>query len=63
MREWSMVYKCHNTVEHPQCKILAIQAKEQDLTPLHHIVITVEKIISCIEPKTIPQLETTRNHN
>ena len=46
--------------EHTQQKILAIQTERQELPPLvYHIVITVEKTYTSVEPEFVPPLETT----
>ena len=46
---------------HPQQAILATQAKKHDKPLVYHVVITVEKTYSSIEPGIVPSLETTLN--
>ena len=47
--------------EHPQHKLLTIQTRRQELEPhliVHHVVITVEKTYTSVEPGVVPPLET-----
>ena len=45
--------------DHMQHTIRSIQAKDQDIPQVHHIVITTEKTYSSIGPGVVPPLETT----
>ena len=45
--------------DHMQHTIRSIQAKDQDIPQVHHIVITTEKTYSSIGPGAVPPLETT----
>ena len=45
--------------DHEQRTIWAIQTENQDGPQVHHILITIEKTYSSIEPGVVPPLETT----
>ena len=45
--------------DHMQHTICHIQAKDQEIPQVHHVVITVEKAYSSIGPGVVPPLETT----
>ena len=47
-----------NALDRPQQYVLSIDAINQDVPPVHSIVITVEKTHSSIEPCVVPPLET-----
>ena len=45
--------------DHAQHTIRSIQAEDQDIPRVHHIVITIEKTYSSVGPGVIPPMETT----
>ena len=45
--------------DHMQHTIRSIQAKDQDVPQVHHVVISIEKTYSSIGPGVVPPLETT----
>ena len=45
--------------DHAQHTIRSIQAEDQDIPRVHHIIITIEKTYSSVGPGVIPPMETT----